>query len=88
MGETIAFIAGALSILSTGPQIIKIAITNRAKDLSLTTYIMLSAAGFLWVFYGIVEESNSILFWNSIGTLLSLLIVFIKLSEQYKIFKK
>ena len=76
MGETIAFIAGALSILSTGPQIIKIAVTNRAKDLSLTTYIMLSVAGFLWVFYDIVEESNSILFWNSIATLLYLLIVF------------
>ncbi len=82
MGEIIAFIAGAIGISSSAPQIIKIIMTKRSKDLSLLTYLMTSTSGFLWIFYAIVEESNSILFWNSIGTLLSITIVYIKISEN------
>ena len=82
MSELVAFLAGAFSILSSGPQIVKIIITNKAEDLSLTTYIMLSIAGFLWIFYAIMENSNAILFWNAIGTLLALTVIFLKIFNK------
>lgn len=84
MSEIVAFIAGAMAVLSSTPQIVKIIRTGDAMAVSYGTYFMLVSAGFLWVLYALIEGSMAILFWNSIGVFLALTVIFIKYFSSKK----
>jgi len=75
----IGLCAGTLCTISFIPQIIKICRQKHARDLSLATFCMLTAGVFLWLVYGIIIGSIPIIATNSIMTLLSLVIVALKL---------
>ena len=69
--EIIAFIASMLGVGGCLPQIIKILRTGETAALSYTTYFLVFIAGILWTTYGFMAPVYSIIFWNSLSTVMS-----------------
>ena len=78
----LGLIAGALTTLSGLPQIIKIWLTKKTEDLSLSMYIILSIGVFLWLIYGVMVKDIPIIAANIIGIILIVSILVLKL--KYK----
>jgi MtN3 and saliva related transmembrane protein len=72
--EIIATIAGMLSTMAFIPQAYKIFITNETDDLDFFTFLLLSIIYFLWVIWGILLNSYSIIIFSIIQLFLILYI--------------
>lgn len=55
--STLAAVFGVVSGLANLPQIWKIFKTKSAKDISVTSYIILTVGSVLWLLYGIELQS-------------------------------
>ena len=77
----IGLLAGLCTTLSFVPQIVKIYRTKRTRDLSLSTYVLLSAGLFLWIVYGIVLNQVPIILPNVIVLIMSLYIIILKIKN-------
>ena len=75
----IGIIAGIITTLSTLPQAIKIIRLKRTKDISLGMYILLFTGVSLWFVYGILINDIPLIFANAVGSVLSFLILIMKL---------
>jgi len=64
--EIIGSIAGILSSISMIPQCYYIYIYNNTKNLNLMSFIFLFLAVLLWLIYGILINSFSLIFFNII----------------------
>jgi len=62
--EIIATIAGILSTMAFIPQAYKIFITNQTEDLDFFTFTLLSVIYFLWVIWGLLLNSYSIIIFS------------------------
>jgi MtN3 and saliva related transmembrane protein len=62
--EIIGLIAGALSCTTFLPQVIKTWKSKSTKDVSLTMFLIASAGTTLWLVYGIMINSISIIGTN------------------------
>lgn len=51
----IGYVAGALTVASFLPQVVRTWKTRKTKDLSLVMIVLLIAAGALWITYGLVS---------------------------------
>ena len=78
--EVIGIIAGALSCTTFLPQVLKTWKTKSTKDVSLTMFLIASAGTTLWLVYGILINSISI-----IGT--NIVVLFFSLTMLYLIFR-
>jgi len=78
--EVIGILAGALSCTTFLPQVIKTWKSKSTKDVSLTMFLIASAGTSLWLLYGILIHSISI-----IGT--NIIVLFFSLMMLYLIFK-
>lgn len=78
--EVIGIIAGALSCTTFLPQVLKTWRTKSTKDVSLTMFLIASAGTLLWLVYGILINSISI-----IGT--NIIVLFFSLTMLYLIFR-
>jgi len=74
--------AGTLCMISFIPQLIKVYKQKHARDLSLATFCMFTGGVFLWLVYGIIIGSIPIIITNSIMTLLTFVIVILKLTYK------
>lgn len=72
--EIIATIAGILSTMAFIPQAYKIFITNQTEDLDFFTFTLLSVIYFLWVIWGLLLNSYSIIIFSFIQLFLILYI--------------
>ena len=72
--EIIATIAGILSTMAFIPQAYKIFITNQTEDLDFFTFGLLSVIYFLWVIWGLLLNSYSIIIFSFIQLFLILYI--------------
>ena len=72
--EIIATIAGILSTIAFIPQAYKIYITNQTEDLDFFTFLLLLIIYFLWVIWGILLDSYSIIIFSIIQLFLILYI--------------
>ena len=72
--EIIATIAGLLSTMAFIPQAYKIFITNETDDLDFFTFLLLVIIYFLWVIWGILLNSYSIIIFSIIQLFLVLYI--------------
>lgn len=70
--EVIGIIAGALSCTTFLPQVIKTWKSKSTKDVSLTMFLLASAGTLLWLIYGIMIDSISIIGTNIVVLFLSL----------------
>lgn len=75
----IGMLAGTLCAISLLPQVIKIFRTKHARDLSLTTFCILSLGVFLWLIYGILINEIPVISTNAVILILCLSIVAMKI---------
>ncbi len=64
---TLATIFGVVNGFANFPQIYKIFKTKSAKDLSITTYLLLTVGSTVWVLYGIEIMNIPILTMNGLA---------------------
>tara|TARA_B100000029_G_C16742930_1_gene655146 strand:- start:92 stop:379 length:288 start_codon:yes stop_codon:yes gene_type:complete len=87
--EIIGLIAGFLGIIAWVPQIYRIWFKKRADGISLPTFLVITTALILWLIYGIMINSFSLIISN-IFTLIMILFVLIgawKVQREHNNFK-
>ncbi|HSA84200.1 MAG TPA: SemiSWEET transporter [Patescibacteria group bacterium] len=77
--EVIGIIAGTLTTASFLPQVLRIVKTKHTKDLSLPMYIAFVTGVAIWLVYGILLGSLSVILANSITLVLAGMILVFKL---------
>ena len=76
MLETIGFTAGVLGIIAWIPQVRTVWVEKKHEGVSLPTFAVVALALALWMTYGIIDGSPSIIYSNA-AALLMILSVFI-----------
>jgi MtN3 and saliva related transmembrane protein len=82
--EVIGIIAGALSCTTFLPQVIKTWKSKSTRDVSLEMFIIASIGTTLWLVYGILIHSISIIGTNIIVLIFSLIMLFLILRNNRK----
>jgi MtN3 and saliva related transmembrane protein len=77
--EIVGITAGALSCTTFLPQVIKTWKSKSTNDVSLIMFVIASISTFLWLIYGILIDSISIIFTNIIVLILSIMMLYLKL---------
>ncbi len=77
--EIVGFAAGTLTTLCWTPQAIKILRSRDARSISLTTQITFVTGCTLWLLYGVLIGSASIILFNTVTVALNLVIIALKL---------
>ena len=77
--EIVGFAAGTLTTLCWTPQAVKILRSRDARSISLITQIPFVTGCSLWLLYGVLIGSASIILFNSVTVALNLLIIALKL---------
>ncbi len=77
--ELVGFVAGTLTTLCWTPQAIKILRSRDARSISLITQITFVVGCTLWLIYGALIGSFSIVMFNAITIALNMLIILLKL---------
>ena len=80
--EIIGLIAASLTTAAFVPQVYKTWKTKLVDELSLTMYLVFFTGIVLWLIYGILISSLSIILANTITGLLVLLLIYFKI--KYK----
>tara|TARA_S200000501_G_C20747936_1_gene710334 strand:- start:66 stop:326 length:261 start_codon:yes stop_codon:yes gene_type:complete len=80
--EIIGLIAAFLTTSAFIPQVYKIYHEKNADGISLTMYIILFIGVILWLIYGVLIGSLSIIIANGITALLQLSIILFKLKKS------
>jgi MtN3 and saliva related transmembrane protein len=81
MINILGYIAGILVVISLLPQAIKSWKTRSTKDISLWRYIIYTAGLILWIIYAIIIKNGPVAVMNSVGLILALSILFLKLKH-------
>ena len=76
MLETIGFTAGVLGIVAWIPHVRPVWVEKKHEGVSLPTFAVVALALALWMTYGIIDDSPSIIYSNA-AALLMILSVFI-----------
>ena len=79
--ETLGFVAAILTTLSFLPQALRIRRLRSADDVSLTMYLMMVIGQGLWLVYGIVISSPSMIGANVIAMTLVAWVLSMKLRD-------
>lgn len=77
--EIVGFFAGTLTTLCWMPQTIKIFRSRDARSISLITQVTFVAGCLLWLTYGVLIGSASIVLFNSVTIALNLMMIVLKL---------
>jgi MtN3 and saliva related transmembrane protein len=80
--EGLGLVAGLLGAGAMVPQALRIWRTRSAEDVSLAMYLMVLSAASMWVVYGWLKDSPSILFWNVVSAALALSVITLKLRTR------
>lgn len=76
--EIFGLVAGAITVSGFLPQIIKGYKTKSLKDLSYLLSTLIGVGMFMWVIYGAVFGSLSIILANTVGVTLNLTLLIMK----------
>jgi MtN3 and saliva related transmembrane protein len=74
----LAWLASGMGVvlgLSNLPQVVKIFRTKSAKDLSLTTYLIVEFGSLIWVLYGFELQNFAIVISNILGLFMTTLVL-------------
>lgn len=77
--ESIGMVAGLLTTLSFIPQAQRVWATRSTKDISLAMYLAFTCGVLLWVVYGFLIGSPSVMLANIVTLVLALFILVMKL---------
>jgi MtN3 and saliva related transmembrane protein len=81
--ELIAFLAGLISSTAAIPQIFRMRRTRKTGGVSTFMFCMKNCSNTLWLLFGILSGTYSIIFWNVISTTLCTTVIVMK----YKILR-
>lgn len=76
--EIIGLIAATLTTASFVPQVYKIWNTKEVENISLSMYLVMLTGVFLWLTYGVLIDSISIILANIVTSILVCMIIFFK----------
>ena len=68
--EVLGFVAGAMISIALIPQVWRLYRLKSAREISLPFNLLFLLGGVLWLAYGIVQESPSIIVANSVNIVL------------------
>jgi MtN3 and saliva related transmembrane protein len=77
-GEVMGLVAGALITCSFIPQIIRVYRLKSTREISLLFNLLFLVGTLIWLVYGFYYGHISIIFWNSIATILTLILLYAK----------
>lgn len=77
--DLLGYVAGILVVGSLLPQVIKSWKTKSTKDISLLRYVIYVTGLILWIIYAILIENGPVAVMNTIGLILALSILYLKL---------
>ncbi len=77
--EILGLLGGFLTAFSFVPQMLKVIKLKQAKAISTWMYTMLASSYTLWLIYGFIKGSISIVLWNLIALGLAGTILILKL---------
>jgi len=80
--EALGLIAACLTTSSFLPQAIRIWRTRSARDVSLAMYVMMAAGNSLWLTYGILIGSVSMIFANATCLLMVVSVLGLKIRDM------
>ncbi len=76
--EILGLAAGTITSITFIPQVIHVYKTKSAKDISLTMLLLLVLGVTMWLGYGIIVKSVSIIYTNSMVLLMACILLFFK----------
>ena len=82
--EIVGIIAGALTCTTFLPQVVKTWKSKSTKDVSLAMFLIASLGTALWLYYGILIHSISIIGTNIIVLVFSLTMLYLILKNRSK----
>ena len=65
MTEYLGYLAGFLTVVSFLPQVIRVWKTKEVEDLSFRMFVLLIAAGALWITYGVLTKDWPVIATNA-----------------------
>lgn len=77
--DLLGYVAGTLVVGSLLPQVIKSWKSKSTKDISLLRYVIYIFGLILWIIYAILIKNGPLIVMNSIGLVLALSILILKL---------
>ena len=80
--EIIGMFAAILTTLAFVPQVLKVIKLKKTEDLSLSTYIIFTVGVGLWLVYGFLKNSISMILGNGITLILSCIILMYILKKR------
>lgn len=82
MENLIGYFAAVLTTISFLPQVLRVIVTRKTRDISRNMYIILNSGVFLWLVYGIMKSDLPLILANSITLIFSLTILFFKITTK------
>lgn len=82
--EALGLVAACLTTSSFLPQAIRIWRTRSARDVSLTMYVMMAAGNSLWLTYGVLMGSISMIFANATCLLMVVSVLGLKVRDMLR----
>lgn len=86
--EILGLVAGAFTAFTSLPQTYKIIKSKDAQSVSLLTFVMFHISCILWLIYGIIMASISIIFWNVISFCTTGSVVVLKILDMRRNYKE
>ena len=80
--EAVGLIAACLTTSSFLPQALRIWRTRSARDVSLAMYLMMTAGNTLWLTYGVLIGSISMIFANATCLLMVVSVLVLKIRDM------
>ena len=77
--ETIGTIAGALTTVAFIPQVVQVWRSKSAHDINLATFTMFSVGVAMWLLFGCLIHSVSVIVTNTVTLVLALAILLLKI---------
>ena len=79
LGESLGFVAGALVTCSIIPQLIRVFQLRSAREISMLFTTLLLLGVITWLAYGVSLRLTPVILWNSVGTILIVILLYAKL---------
>jgi len=76
--EIIGYIAAAITMIATTPQVVKIIKTKDASGVSYPTYVLTILADLAWLIYGIISNNWPIIVSDAGALLLAVIVLICK----------
>lgn len=77
--DLLGYAAGILVVISLLPQVMKSWKTKSTRDISLSRYVIYVIGLILWIIYAVIIQNGPVAAMNSVGLILALSILYLKI---------